>query len=519
MPRRSPPRALVFALAGVALLWATAAGAHPMGTLSVSRWTSITVHGDRLEIIHRVDYAEVPTAAELGAAGLRAPPTGTARDALCARLAARVAGGLRVTVDGVPVAPTLEHSVLEVLPGEGGLPTFRLDLFLGAGLKGAPGAEAALRFEDGNFQDRVGWQEVVAEATEGAALLASDVPRQDRSRGLSVFPKDAETAPLRVRSAALRVRPGRPAASLPASTAPAGPSSRPARAPDRLTALVGTGAPTPSLVVLALLIAFGLGAFHALSPGHGKALVAAWLVGSQGTTRHAVLLGVVVTLTHTAGVFALGGVTLGLSQWIMPDRLLPWLELASGVMIVVIGGTMMVQRWRGADRGGAPHPAPDLAQASFRVATTRRLLMRVHDPDHGHDPDLGHHHHGLFGGSHAHSHPPPRGPISLRSLVAMGVSGGLVPCPSALVVLLSAIAFNRVGLGLGLIVAFSLGLASVLSVIGVLVVHGARLLERVRGFERLGWWLPVASALLVTVLGLALSVKAVAALGATRLGS
>jgi nickel/cobalt transporter (NicO) family protein len=524
---RSSPRAFV-PLALAVLLHAAPAGAHPMGTLSVSRWTSITARGDRLEILHRVDYAEVPTAAELGAAGLRAPPTGAARDALRARLAARVVAGLRVTADGAPVTPSLDHSVLEALPGEGGLPTFRLDLFLGVALQRPAGAEVAVKFEDGNFMDRVGWHEIVAEAAEGAALVAADVPRQDRTRGLSTFPKDADQAPLHVRSASLRVRLGQPAASQPAATTsearsgggprPGAPGGRQGKAPDRLTALVGRGTLTPGLVVLALVIALGLGAFHALSPGHGKALVAAWLVGSRGTARHAVLLGIVVTVTHTAGVFALGGVTLGLSHWIMPDRLLPWLELASGVMIVVIGAAMMVQRWRNAAPAAAPKP--DLERATFRLAGARpgRLApAHAHDHDHdeAHDHDRGNghvHSHDLFG-AHAHSHAPPPGPLSLRSLVALGVSGGLVPCPSALVVLLSAIAFNRIGLGLGLIVAFSLGLASVLSIIGVLVVRGARLLERVKGFDRWGRLLPVASAVLVTALGVALSLKAVLALG------
>jgi len=332
------------------------------------------------------------------------------------------------------------------------------------------------------------------------------VPSHDRSNGLTVFPAEAEVAPLRTTTASLRLRLGAPATAAPRRAAPAGPAVRAARSPDRLAALVGSGTLTPSLVVLALLIAFGLGAFHALSPGHGKALVAAWLVGARGTMRHAVLLGVVVTLTHTAGVFALGGVTLGLSRWIMPDRVLPWLELASGLLVVAIGAGMAVQRWRGAGHPSARAPVT-LEGARFSVASDRPALVRL--DDHGHD----HHHHGLFGGAHGHSHAPPPGPISLRSLVALGVSGGLVPCPSALVVLLSAIAFNRVGLGLGLILAFSLGLASVLSVVGVLVVRGARLLERVRGFERWGRWLPAASALLVTVLGVALSVKAVASLG------
>jgi ABC-type nickel/cobalt efflux system permease component RcnA len=512
--RGTPPPFVLVALA--VLLQAGTAGAHPMGRLSVCRWTSLTVRGDRLEVMHRVDMAEVATSAELAAAGLREPPLAARRDALRAELAARVARGLRTTVGGTPVPLTLDHSELELLPGEGGLPTLRLDLWLAATLPGGAGAEVAVRFEDHNFAGRVGWQEIVAEAAGDAALLESSVPTQDRSKGLTVFPAEAEVAPLRATTATLRVRLGAPAAAASRRAAPSGPAIRAAGSPDRLARLVGTGTLTPSLVVLALLIAFGLGSFHALSPGHGKALVAAWLVGSRGTTRHAVLLGGIVTITHTAGVFALGAVTLGLSRWIMPDRLLPWLELASGAMIVVIGAIMMIQRWRGAGQAAAPPPTVDLEQATFRVATARPALVRVADHDHGAGHDHAHEHHGLLGGGHSHSHAPPPGPIRLRSLVAMGVSGGLVPCPSALVVLLSAIAFNRIGLGLGLILAFSLGLASVLSLIGVLVVRGARLLERVQGFARWGRWLPVASAVLVTALGVALSVKALVAIHVGR---
>jgi ABC-type nickel/cobalt efflux system permease component RcnA len=216
-------------------------------------------------------------------------------------------------------------------------------------------------------------------------------------------------------------------------------------------------------VILASLgAALFWGMAHALSPGHGKAIVTAYLVGQRGTPRHAVLLGLIVTVTHTVGVFALGLVTLLLSRFIVPDELYPWLNLVAGVLVVAIGASVLHARWE-----------------------QRRA--------HGH----GHHHH------HHHDHD-----LSRRSLIAVGVSGGLLPCPSALVVLLAAISLHRVAFGMLLVVAFSAGLALTITGIGLVAVLARGAFRRLSFEGRLVSLLPAASAVVILAAGLAMTVHA-----------
>jgi nickel/cobalt transporter (NicO) family protein len=214
------------------------------------------------------------------------------------------------------------------------------------------------------------------------------------------------------------------------------------------------------VLIVLLLTAFAWGAIHALSPGHGKAMVAAYLVGTRGTSRHAVALGATVTVTHTIGVFALGAVALALSQYVLPEQLYPWLNLASGALVLVVGAGVLRSRVR-----HRRHP---------------------------------HHHH--------HHAPPER--FSWRGLIAMGASAGLIPCPSALVVLLGAIAQGQIALGMLLIVAFSAGLAATLTALGLGVVFAGRALGRMPVPARLTSALPTVSALLIVGVGVVLTAQA-----------
>jgi ABC-type nickel/cobalt efflux system permease component RcnA len=244
------------------------------------------------------------------------------------------------------------------------------------------------------------------------------------------------------------------------------------------------------LLLGALAVAAGLGALHALEPGHGKTVVAAYLVGSRGTARHAMLLGLIVTASHTAGVYLLGAVTLYASRYVVPERLYPWLAASSGMIIAILGFTLFLRRYAGR-HSGHHHPHGD------------------HDQGH-HDHD-GHHDHG-------HHHRVPAG-VSLSQLFALGVSGGIVPCPAALVVLLSAVALRRVGFGLLLIVAFSAGLAAMLMALGLLVVHARRLMARFTGEGPLiTRWLPLTSSAIVTVVGVTITLQALASAGIIRTG-
>jgi len=233
------------------------------------------------------------------------------------------------------------------------------------------------------------------------------------------------------------------------------------------TDLFDDAAAGKGVLVLLLLAAFGWGAVHALSPGHGKAMVAAYLVGTRGKPRHAVALGATVTVTHTAGVFALGAITLALSEFILPEQLYPWLNLVSGLLVVAVGVTVL-----------------------------RQLFKRTHR----------HHHHGHDHG-HGHSHLPEE--PGMRGVLAMGAAAGLIPCPSALVVLLGAIAQHQVALGLLLIVAFSAGLAATLTVLGIAVVHAGRITARIRPSSRLGTALPAASAVVIVAAGVLLTARAI----------
>src|SRR5579864_8898087 len=251
---------------------------------------------------------------------------------------------------------------------------------------------------------------------------------------------------------------------------------------------------TPWMVVAAVGIAFVLGAAHALTPGHGKTIVAAYLVGSRGTLKHAAFLGAMVTFTHTVSVFLLGMATLFLFQYVVPENITRVLGAISGVSIVAIGAWMLYKRVRGTGHTHTHEHSHDHDHHHHD--------HNHHDHDHAHEHahhDHGHHHEH---GPHGHTHMPDE--VSWSGLVALGASGGLVPCESALVLLLSAIALRRVGLGLVLLVSFSLGLAIVLMGIGVLVIYAKNLLPESQrtGGNPFFRWMPVASAAVVLVLGL-----------------
>ncbi len=245
-----------------------------------------------------------------------------------------------------------------------------------------------------------------------------------------------------------------------------------------LIEFVKTGEMTPALFLWALFAALFFGAAHAMSPGHGKVLVAGYLVGARGTIRHAVWLGIIVTITHTFSVFLLGAVTLWLSDTIAPEMLYPWIEVLSGLLIVGIGLALI---W----------------------ARLKRWLVRRHHHSHEHGHHHHHHHHDHDDHDHhhhGHSHAPPDD-LSWRSLLSMGVSGGLAPCPSAFVVLLTAIAFHRVWLGLILVTAFSVGLGLVLIIIGIVVASTGNRMLKGRETSPLVTALPIVSAVIITIIG------------------
>jgi len=449
--------AVVALVAASLAVTATSAAAHPLGNFSTNHLTVVRVGADRIDVRYVLDLAEIPTFRE------RDVP---AAERL-ARLRARVQSGVDVTAGGRPVALRPRGpGRLGLRPGQAGLRTTRAEVLLAARVA----ARGTVVVRDGTYPGTVGWRAVVVRPGRGTAVRVN-VPSADPTRGLRVYPSDVLKSPADRRVARLSVAPGHGTVAAPDGDATVkGAHARPTS--DGLAGAFADAAAGRGVLVFLLLAAFGWGALHALSPGHGKAMVAAYLVGTRGTPRDAVALGAIVTVTHTIGVFALGLVTLALSAYVLPEQLYPWLNLASGLLVVLVG-----------------------------VAVLRSRVRARHHHDHHHH----HHHH------HDHDDAPSR-----RGLLAMGASAGLIPCPSALVVLLAAIAQAQIALGLALIVAFSLGLATTLTVLGLAVVWAGRFAGRIRLGPRtrvVAETLPAVSAALIIVAGAALTVQALPALG------
>lgn len=439
--------AVVVALAFLAL--ASPADAHPLGNFTVNRYAGIELAGSRVYVHYALDVAEIPTF-QLG------------RRIEARGYPARLARELELTLDGhrVPLR-VLDHRVA-TRPGAGGLPVLRLDV-----LYAAQGRGRHLHFRDDAFAERIGWREVTLSARDGARVLDSTVPATSESAGLRAYPRQLLRSPLDVSGASATVAPGGSPGAPPVIAAGASPP----RGGGGFVALIEQGDVSLSVLLLSLLIAAFWGAAHALTPGHGKALVAAYLVGTRGTPKHAFMLGGTVTAAHTVGVFAIGVVTLGLSQFIVPEKLYPWLTLASGLLVVGVGASVLRRRLRATPSGDDHHS---------------------------------HHHHG---DGHSHHHHDDEA-LTARGILGVGVAAGLLPCPSALVVLLSAIALHRIGLGLVLIVAFSFGLAATITGIGLVAVVARRAFGRLSLDGPLVRRLPAMSAALILAVGVAITVKA-----------
>ena len=439
--------AAVLAVAtGLALALCGTAPAHPLGNFTVNHYAGIELAGDAVYVHYVLDLAEIPTF-QIG------------RDVRSAGYGARLADLLELRLDGkrVPLVP-VEHQARS-RPGAGGLEVLRLDIVYRAKASGS-----RLRFVDRAFPQRIGWREITLTARDGAQLRSSDVPVESSSDELRSYPADLLRSPLDLRAAHARFSPGSERAAAPRIDGEVGAS--PARG-GGFEALIARGDLSPAVVLLSLLVAAFWGAAHALTPGHGKALVAGYLVGTRGRPRHAVLLGATVTVSHTAGVFGLGLVTLLLSRFVVPEQLYPWLTLVSGLLVVGVG-----------------------------VAILRTRFAAVED-HHAHDHD-----------AHGHHHADRDDAVMSKGILGVGIAAGLLPCPSALVVLLSAIALHRVGLGLALIIAFSLGLAATITAIGLVALLARRLFTRVPVDGPLVRALPAVSALVVVLAGIAITARA-----------
>ncbi len=503
--------ALLVAVTGVFLLPSAPASAHPLGNFTVNTHVGLRVEPEAVAVRVVVDSAEIPTVQAFGATP---PAPGSAEavrysEAECASMAEQ----LVVDVDGRRAALDVQSTALVFPPGAAGLVITRLTCDART-TEPVETVGTTIVVSGTPAQDRVGWHEVVA-VGDGVTLPSSDVPTQSISDVLRAYPEDLLQSPLNQTGARLVVAEGSGVVSggttddgRPSPSVPLDPLT------ERFTELVGSPDLTLLLAVLAFFGALFLGGLHAFAPGHGKALMAAYLVGQDGSWRQASLIGASVTVTHTAGVLVLG-VVLSTLAVTTPERLYPWLGLASGVLVCGIGTTLLrraVARRRADDapaRHGDEHDHDDSPD-------------HAHDHDHEHDREPAHTHVGTAVAAPPVPHRHGTGPVhshavatDARGLLAVGFAGGLVPAPSAVVVLLGGIALGRAWFGVLLVLAYGIGMAIALAGTGLLLVHARRRVQRwavAPGGAAWGGaafsWLPVAAAAFVVAVGIGLTVRA-----------
>ncbi|MFJ3643193.1 nickel transporter [Streptomyces sp. NPDC090108] len=557
--------AVLTAACALALGPAPAASAHPLGNFTVNRYDGLVAAPGRLRVDHVEDLAEIPAT--------QARPDlerlGVAEWAR--RRCAQAARDSELTVDGRSVPLTPRTASARLRPGQAGLHTLRVECAQTAPLP--RNTTVTVGFRSAGTPSGPGWREITARG-DRMTLTASDVPEKSSSRRLTVYPKELLSSPADTSGARLRVRPGGPALAAEHQEAPA--ASILPRGADRWTQalndLVARHDLSVAFASLALLIAVGLGALHALAPGHGKTLMAATAAARGGRARmkDVLPLAASVTVTHTLGVVTLGAlVTAGSAA---TPSVIAWLGLASGAMVLAAGANLVRRAWRNRPQGDGPghshghghahphlhphehghaeahahehehehdHRREDAHDHTRERATSRPLALAAaptgapaakHSPEphtHEHGHEHGHEHahegghtHGAHTHTHGgHTHTHPTAP-TLRGTILLGFAGGLVPSPSAVVVLVGAAALGQAWFGLLLVVAYGAGLALTLTAAGFAVVRlgsgVGRLLER-----RPRWTahpatalarrtVPLASALVVLALGAGLVFKGAA---------
>jgi nickel/cobalt exporter len=458
---RLPTAAFVLALAGICVIGGPAApaSAHPLGNFTVNLYSGIQVMPQRLEVDYVLDMAEVPTFREKQV--IDTDEDGNLSDleraAWADRTARELAQGIIISVNGRRTPVRLISDSMRLLPGQGGLEVIRLEVTFAAL---AP-ESGRLEYRDGNFEDRLGWREIVAVGLSGRTVQDSSVPVRSVSDALRSYPEDLLSSPLEVTQASFAFGPGKQRVI---GSAEVGSSDRPGDA-GAFVSLIARPSVSGAIVVLSLLMAFGLGALHALAPGHGKTLMAAYLVGAEGRIGQAIGVGVAVSVMHTASVIGIGLLVLLVQSVARPEQAYPWLGVTAGAVAMALGIGLLRARLRASRFESDAHPH----------------VHRVSAPE----------------------------PLSRKGLAAIAVSGGILPSPAALLVLLSAVALHRVAFGLSLIAAFSVGLASALVVVGVLAIRARDVIaERLTG--RVARALPLISASAIAVVGLILTVRALA---------
>ncbi|MER5752039.1 sulfite exporter TauE/SafE family protein [Streptomyces sp. NPDC002088] len=478
--------AVLTAACALVLVPAGAASAHPLGNFTVNRYDGLVAAPGQLRVDHVEDLAEIPAT--------QAKPDlerlGTAEWAR--QRCEKAAEGSRVTVDGRATALTVGTSHARLRPGQAGLDTLRVECRLTAPLP--KGDSVTLRFHSAGLSSGPGWREITARG-DRTTLTATDVPKDSVSQELTGYPKELLSSPADTATASLKLRPGGPALAEEGDRDAPAASVLP-RGADRWTQaldnLVARHDLTFGFAALALLIAVALGAMHALAPGHGKTIMAATAAARGGRARlkDVLPLAASVTVTHTLGVVALGLlVTAGSAA---APSVIAWLGVASGALVLLAGVSLVRRAWRSrrhAHGHGHDHTHPHtqeteearerpLALVGARAETTPAPSeahphphphAHHHHHHHGHDHDHDHGH-GLEHTHNGFTHTHPTAP-TLRGTILLGFAGGLVPSPSAVVVLVGAAALGQAWFGLLLVVAYGAGLALTLTAAGFAVVR------------------------------------------------
>ncbi len=488
----------------LALLCATVPAtvlAHPLGNFTINHYAGIAIAPDEIRLDVVIDMAEIPAFQERQK--IDRDGDGDVTDAEIGggcriRLATTQGALLRLAVDGVPAELASTAASISFPPGLGGLSTMRIECAFAAPLGLDTADERPIvTFEDLSYPERIGWREIVATGT-GVAIDAGGLPTTSPSLRLTQYPADLLVEPLNMMSATIAVGPAEP---LPgATTAPAADDPIAAGNPGAVPGGVAAELPTifsavdltPLIIVLSLVTAFAFGAGHALTPGHGKTLMAAYLVGTRGTPLHAAGLGLSVAISHTIGILVLAALVVGAHGLLPPDVVARAAPVVSAVTIAAIGAWML-----------------------FREVRRRRLNDHPADHEHDHQHDHQHDHRHPDEHSHggvAHSHLPPAGAtLGWRGLFALGLAGGLIPSTSALFILLGSIVAGRPAFGFLLVVAFGLGMAAVMAAVGLAMVVARDRLDRLpssSGLGRVARNAPLAAAVVVLGFGAYLTVQA-----------
>jgi nickel/cobalt exporter len=465
---------LAGSLAILALASARAAFAHPLGNFTVNRYSGIVVSPGRVSVLYVVDMAEIPTFQEMPNIDTNGDGTATESERLAwaDRTALLLLRNMSLSMDGRPVQLSVDKALLTFRPGQAGLPILRLEVALGGELTSV----GQIAYRDRNYPGRIGWKEITARSNDGVALVGSNVPAASVSDELRGYPADLLSSPLDETQAVFTFHPGRGSAAPATISAGRTVSGAPIASGGAFAALVRWKL-TPVVLALSLMLAFLFGALHALGPGHGKTITAAYLVGAGARRRQAVAIGLAISIMHTASVLALGLVALVLIKSFPAERAYPWLTMTTGMVALTLGASMLV----------------------LRVRSRKRGLDPWHGHTHGHGEDHGHgdeDHEDLPD----HDHRSMEKPISGRGLMALAVAGGILPSPTALVVLTGAIAAHRIGYGLTLIMAFSLGLAAALMGVGVAAIRARSFVAMTMG-ARVSSWIPILSAAVIIGFG------------------